>query len=61
MANTRIKKNFVCEWKGVRGGIKMKKFFTKDARDDFAAQQKAAGFKGVKTKRQTAFKVDVAL
>jgi uncharacterized membrane protein len=60
-AKTRIKKNYVCTWTGTRGGQNEKKFFTKQARDDFAAGQKAAGFKHVKTRRQTALKPNVVM
>lgn len=56
---TRIKKNYVCYWTGVRGGEKSKKFFTKEGADGHATAQRAAGFKGVKVRRQTALKVKV--
>ena len=62
MANqnkTRIKKNYVAYWTGVRGGELSKKFFTKEAADKFAGDQKTAGFRHVKVRRQTALKVNV--
>lgn len=59
MAKTRVQKNFVLEWQGPRGGVKIKKFFTKEGRDAEAKTLKAAGTKGVKTRQQTLKKVGV--
>lgn len=58
-AKTRIKKNYVCHWTGTRGGQKSMKFFTKQGAEAHGRAQKAAGFKGVKVRRQTALKVKV--
>lgn len=59
MAKTRIKKNYVCTWVGPRGGTRREKFFTKEARDKRADEQKAAGIK-VETSVQTRLKVNVS-
>lgn len=56
---TRIKKNFVVYWAGVRGGEKKKKFFTKVGADNFAVGQKTLGLRHVKVRRQTRLKVKV--
>jgi len=56
---TRVKKNFVVSWTGVRGGEKQKKFFTKEGADKYASQMKLASFRHVKVRRQTRQKVAI--
>ena len=61
MAKTRIKKNYVVKWVGPRGGEKEQKFFTREGADKHALFLKTAKIKGVKVRRQTAFKPNIKM